>query len=47
MEYCQISKANQSHRRAKKAIPFSKIGNFIRYDRLKIDKWIEEHEIVS
>lgn len=27
-------------------IPFSKIGRkFIRYDRLKIDKWLEEHEV--
>lgn len=28
-------------------IPFSKIGRkFIRYDRLKIDKWLEEHDVI-
>lgn len=27
-------------------IPFSKIGGkFIRYDRLLIDKWLEEHQV--
>ena len=27
-------------------IPFSKInGKFIRYDRFKIDKWLEDHQI--
>ncbi len=27
-------------------IPFSKIGaKFIRYDRLLIDKWLEDHQI--
>lgn len=24
-------------------IPYSKIGKFIRYDRLAIDAWIEDH----
>jgi len=27
-------------------IPFSKIGGkFIRYDRLAIDKWLEDHQV--
>lgn len=27
-------------------IPFSKIGGkYIRYDRLAIDKWLEEHQV--
>jgi predicted DNA-binding transcriptional regulator AlpA len=26
-------------------IPFSKIGRFIRYDRVAIEKWLEEHAI--
>lgn len=26
-------------------IPFSKIGKYIRYDRVAIDKWLEEHQI--
>jgi len=32
-------------KRMKKEIPFSKIGNLIRYDRRKIDKWLENHQI--
>ncbi len=29
-------------------IPFSKIGSkYIRYDRLSIDKWLKEHEVVG
>lgn len=29
-------------------IPFIKIGSkYIRYDRLVIDKWLEEHEVVG
>jgi predicted DNA-binding transcriptional regulator AlpA len=32
----------------KKVIPFSKVGSkFIRYDRLEIDKWFEQHKIVG
>jgi len=26
-------------------IPFSKIGKYIRYDRVAIDKWLEEHQV--
>lgn len=27
-------------------IPFSKInGKYIRYDRIKIDKWLEDHQV--
>lgn len=26
-------------------IPFSKIGKYIRYDRIAIDKWLEEHQV--
>ena len=26
-------------------IPFSKIGKYIRYDRLAIDKWLETHQV--
>ena len=27
------------------SIPFSKIGKFIRYDRLLIDAWLENHNV--
>ena len=26
-------------------IPFSKIGKYIRYDRIAIDKWLEDHQV--
>jgi len=26
-------------------IPFSKIGKFVRYDRIAIDKWLEKHQV--
>ena len=26
-------------------IPFSKIGKYIRYDRVEIDRWLENHQI--
>ncbi len=34
--------------RMQKKVPFSKIGTkIIRYDRLKIDKWLEDHEVIG
>ncbi len=27
------------------AIPFSKVGKFIRYDRHRIDEWLEKNQI--
>jgi len=42
-----ISKSTQAkYRLEKNKIPFSKIGKFIRYDRIKIDKWLESNEVV-
>lgn len=26
-------------------LPFSKVGKFIRYDRIEIDMWLEEHRV--
>ncbi len=40
-----FTKANQAQMRMKKKIPFCKVGGYILYDRLKIDKWIEDHEV--
>lgn len=44
-----FSKSSQSKMRMRKSnstIPFSKIGRkYIRYDRVAIDKWLEEHSI--
>jgi len=30
---------------SKSTLPFSKVGKFIRYDRFKIDAWLEDHAI--
>jgi len=36
------------HYRGDKKVPFSKIGTkLIRYDCKKIDKWLEDHEIIG
>lgn len=36
------------HYRGDRKVPFSKIGTkLIRYDRQKIDKWLEDHEIIG
>lgn len=36
---------NQSQMRMKKRIPYSKVCGYIRYDRYKINKWLEDNEI--
>ena len=40
------ARQTQSKMRMKRAIPFSKVGGFIRYDRLELDKWLEGHSVV-
>ena len=40
-----ISKSSQGKLRMNRRIPFSKVGKFIRYDRVEIDKWLEEHKV--
>ncbi|PHQ58242.1 MAG: hypothetical protein COA30_00810 [Sulfurimonas sp.] len=44
-----FSKSTQSKMRMasnSSTIPFSKLGSkYIRYDRIAIDKWLEEHQI--
>ncbi len=43
-----IPKQTQSKMRMQKRIPYSKIGNkFIRYDRLELNKWLENNAVVS
>jgi len=42
-----FSKSTQSLWRSQKTIPFSKQGNFIFYDREKINKWLESHAVVD
>ncbi len=43
-----IPKQTQAKMRMQGRIPYSKIGNkMIRYDREQINKWLEDHAIVS
>jgi len=46
LEY-EFSQSTQAKLRMKKKIPYKKIGKFIRYDRIEIDKWIDEHTVVA
>ena len=38
-----IPRNSQCNLRSKKRIPYSKIGGYIRYDRDKINDWLENH----
>lgn len=40
-----FTESNQGKLRMRRAIPFSKIGNYIRYDRNEIDLWIESNKV--
>ena len=40
-----FTESNQGKLRMRRAIPFSKMGNYIRYDRHEIDKWIESNRV--
>ena len=37
--------STQAKLRMNNKIPYSKVGHWIRYDRLDIDKWIENNKI--
>jgi len=40
-------KRNTQYRlRRSKLIPFSKVGKQVRYDRLELDKWLEDNKVV-
>jgi len=40
-----IGLSNQQKLRTNRKIPFSKVGRYIRYDRVKIDQWLENNSI--
>ena len=43
-----FSKSTQAKMRmatSSSEIPFSKIGKYVRYDRLLIDEWLEYHQV--
>ncbi len=41
-----ISIKIQNRLRSEKKMPYSRVGRQVRYDRIEIDKWFEEHKIV-
>ena len=41
-----FSNNTQKRMRMLKQIPFSKVGKKVRYDRLELDKWLEENRAV-
>ena len=41
-----FSNNTQKRMRRLKNIPFSKVGKKIRYDRLELDKWLEDNRAV-
>ena len=45
LEEFGFSLNNQAKLRTKRKIPFSKMGNYIKYDRLEIDKWFENNKV--
>jgi len=40
-----FGESNQAKLRMERKIPFSKIGRYIRYDRIEIDKWLELNRV--
>lgn len=43
--FSQSSQSKMRQRNSASTLPFSKVGKYIRYDRVAIDKWLEEHKI--
>ncbi len=41
----EISISTQNKMRMKNAIPYSKVGKFVRYSRVKINQWLENAEV--
>ena len=47
-EEFSISKSSQSKMRMasnNSLLPFSKVGKFVLYDRVEINKWLEDHQV--
>jgi len=40
-----ISKSTQSKMRMRNLLPYSKVGKFVRYDRVAINQWLIDHKI--
>ncbi len=44
-QYIGISLSTQAKWRMENKLPYIKIGRFVRYDRLEIEKWLENHKM--
>ena len=42
----KFNRNTQYRMRKAKKIPFSKVGKKIRYDRIELDKWLEDNKAV-
>ena len=40
-----FSKSRQARLRMERKIPFSKVGNYIRYNRIAINEWLEKAKV--
>ncbi len=40
-----FSEANQAQMRMDKRIPYNRIGGYVLYDRIEINKWLESNKI--
>lgn len=47
LEEYGFGKKWQDKMRSKKLIPFLKLGGYVRYDRIEIDRWIGKHSVVT
>lgn len=46
-EAYSLGLSNQAKLRMRKEIPFSKVGRVVLYDRIEIDKWLENNRVIS
>lgn len=44
-EEYSFSENNQAQMRMKKRIPYIKVGGYVKYDRIEIDKWLEQNAV--
>lgn len=42
-----LKTSTQNKMRMAKKIPYSKVGSFVRYSRVKINEWLEDAAVVS
>lgn len=43
--FSESSQAKMRMASSSSTLPFSKVGKYIKYDRIEIDKWLESHKV--